>query len=240
MVCVEELLFEPFAWKRPRMVFVNSMSDLFHQHVPFDFLHRVFDVMRAAHWHTFQFLTKRSGRLQEVGRHLSWPANVWMGVSVENADCCSRIDDLCATPAKIKFLSLEPLLGPLPNLNLKGIDWVIVGGESGPKARPMDPAWARTIRDQCQAAGVPFFLKQWGGVSKKRTGRILDGRTWDEMPRIGGQHFGVRSLGRDCCRETDLDIVRTNGHPKPNAPSRAADTMTAGGECRPGRTANEA
>lgn len=173
----------PLKWKRPQMIFVNSMSDLFHKDVPLEYIEQVFSVMQQASWHTFQVLTKRSGRLLELHTKLEWPRNVWMGVSVENAGYLSRIDHLRQTNAKVKFLSLEPLLGPLPNLNLEGIDWVIVGGESGPKARPMSRSWVTEIRDQCQEADIPFFFKQWGGVRKKSTGRILENRTWDEMPR---------------------------------------------------------
>ncbi|RMF48611.1 MAG: phage Gp37/Gp68 family protein [Bacteroidetes bacterium] len=176
------VLTEPLRWRTPRMIFVNSMSDLFHHDVPPEFICAVFDVMRQAHWHTFQILTKRAERLRALDSLLDWPPNVWMGVSVERADYIARIDDLRATGAAIKFVSCEPLLGPLPHLPLDGIDWVIVGGESGPGARPMDPAWVRDIRDQCLAADVPFFFKQWGGPRKDRTGRLLDGRTWDAMP----------------------------------------------------------
>lgn len=176
------MLALPFRWKKPQMVFVNSMSDLFHQDVPQEFIQEVFDVMRRAFWHTFQVLTKRSARLLELSPRINWPDNVWMGVSVETKDYVSRIDDLRETGAKTKFLSLEPLLGPLPRLDLRAIDWVIVGGESGPRARPMAEEWATGIRDQCLSSEVPFFFKQWGGVNKKRTGRTLQGRTWDQMP----------------------------------------------------------
>ena len=165
------------------MIFVNSMSDLFHPEVPAQYIMQVFDVMRRAHWHTFQVLTKRAKRLPKLDPRIDWPANVWMGVSVENESVLWRIDHLRETHARTKFLSLEPLLGPLPSMNLEGIDWVIVGGESGPKARPMDQVWVSEIRDQCVAANVPFFFKQWGGVQKKRNGRLLDGRTWDELPK---------------------------------------------------------
>ncbi len=195
VVCREDKLFDPLHWKKPRRVFVNSMSDLFHEKVPFDFIHRVFEVMAGAHWHEFQVLTKRSDRLQKLSRHLNWPKNVWMGVSVENAEYVPRVDDLRGADAKTKFLSLEPLLGPLPNLDLTGIDWVIVGGESGPKARPMSPAWATDIRDQCQHSGVPFFFKQWGGVNKKKAGRLLDGRAWDEMPETTLRRAAVPRVG---------------------------------------------
>ena len=172
----------PLKWRQPSQVFVNSMSDLFHDDVPVGFIKKVFDVMRRAHWHQYQVLTKRSERLRELAPQLRWAPQIWMGVSVENEDYLSRIDDLRQTGAVVKFLSLEPLLGPLPRLNLRGIDWVIVGGESGPGARPMHPEWVREIRDCCLRADVPFFFKQWGGPVKSRTGRLLDGRTWDDMP----------------------------------------------------------
>jgi len=172
----------PLKWRQPSQVFVNSMSDLFHQDVPASYIKQVFDVMRRAHWHQYQVLTKRSERLRELAAQLSWEPQIWMGVSVEDKDYLYRIDDLRHTGAHIKFLSLEPLLGPLPKLNLRGIDWVIVGGESGPGARPMDANWVRQIRDRCLQANVPFFFKQWGGPVKSKTGRLLDCRTWDEMP----------------------------------------------------------
>lgn len=178
----EHMLDLPLRWKKPQMIFVNSMSDLFHKDVPLEFLLRVFETMRQAWWHQFQVLTKRSERLLELNLDIDWPPNVWMGVSVENEDYTFRIDHLQQTAAQIKFLSLEPLLGPLPNLNLIGIDWVIVGGESGPRARSIQEKWVIDIRDQSIAAGVPFFFKQWGGVNKKKTGRLLQGQTWDEMP----------------------------------------------------------
>lgn len=177
-----QMLEQPLRWRTPRTVFVNSMSDLFHIDVPVDFIQQVFDVMRRAHWHTFQVLTKRSERLLELNNQIDWPENVWMGVSVETEKYKFRIDHLRKTRTKTKFLSLEPLLGPLEKLNLKKIDWVIVGGESGPGARPMQQAWVEEIRDQCSDADVAFFFKQWGGTNKKRTGRELEGRTWDDMP----------------------------------------------------------
>jgi len=164
------------------MVFVNSMSDLFLEDIPSHFIKKIFDVMHRAYWHTFQVLTKRAERLAELSIELSWSPNIWMGVTVENKDYTFRIDHLRKTDAAIKFLSIEPLLGPIPNLDLEGIDWVIVGGESGPGARPMEAEWGLDIRNQCHRAGVPFFFKQWGGVNKKRAGRELEGRTWDEMP----------------------------------------------------------
>jgi protein gp37 len=172
----------PLTWKRPQTIFVNSMSDLFHEDVPLTYIRAVFDVMMRAHWHRFQVLTKRAERLEEVGGELCWPANIWLGVSIESGLYRHRIDHLRATDAQVKFLSLEPLLGPLPDLDLANIDWVIVGGESGPKSRPMDPMWAADLRDQCHRANVPFFFKQWGGKNKKQAGRVLGGRVWDEMP----------------------------------------------------------
>jgi protein gp37 len=180
----EDVLELPLSWRKPQRVFVNSMSDMFHKDVPERFIQNTFDVMRRAAWHQFQVLTKRSDRLLELSPAIAWPGNVWMGVSVERQDYVSRIDDLRGTGAAVKFLSLEPLLGPLDDLNLGGIDWVIVGGESGPGARPMDERWVLDIRAQCRAAGVPFFFKQWGGFNKKKSGRLLEGRTWDEWPRL--------------------------------------------------------
>jgi protein gp37 len=178
----ERMLELPLRWRKPRRIFVNSMSDLFHAGVPYEFIQRVFAVMRQADWHEYQILTKRSERLAELHRSLPWAPHIWMGVSVENARFTRRIDHLRQTNAWVRFLSLEPLLGPLPQLDLRGIHWVIVGGESGPGARPMERSWVLDIRDQCRAAGVAFFFKQWGGVFKSRTGRELEGRTWDEMP----------------------------------------------------------
>ena len=174
----------PLRWKKPQTIFVNSMSDLFHEDVPTDFILQVFDVMHRARWHKYQILTKRSDRLLELDSYLTWEPHIWMGVSVENKDYIFRMDHLRQTQALIKFLSLEPLLGPLQRLNLKGIDWAIVGGESGQQARPMDAAWVVDIRNQCQRAKVPFFFKQWGGLNRKKTGRKLEGRTWDEIPLI--------------------------------------------------------
>ena len=178
----------PLQWKRPRMIFVNSMSDLFHADVPDEYVREVFDVMRRADWHTFQVLTKRPERTVELSSTLPWPDNVWMGTSVENQRFTTRITELRKSAARVKFLSCEPLLGPL-RLDLADIDWVIVGGESGHRARPMRLDWATTVRDQCADAGVPFFFKQWGAhdeqgvrVGKTRAGRVLDGRTWDDMP----------------------------------------------------------
>ncbi len=182
----EHLLELPLRWKRPRTIFVNSMSDLFHRDVPVEFIQQVFRTMCDASQHRFQVLTKRPERALELSPRLPWPDNVWLGTSVETDKYAFRIDLLRRTGARIKFLSLEPLLGPLSGLDLEGIHWAIVGGESGPGARPMDPAWVVEIRDQCLACGVPFFFKQWGGVNKQRTGRLLEGRTWDDMPTIPG------------------------------------------------------
>jgi len=172
----------PLKWKKPQTIFVNSMSDLFHVDVPLQYIQQVFEVMNQAHWHRFQVLTKRADRLEELSPQLKWPTNVWMGVSVENQKYVHRIDNLRNTGAEIKFLSLEPLLGPLKDLDLTGIDWAIVGGESGYGARPIKEEWVLDIRRQCSAFGVPFFFKQWGGFNKKKTGRLLEGRTYDEMP----------------------------------------------------------
>lgn len=179
-----DALEEPYRWKRPRKVFVNSMSDLFHEAVPFEYIQRVFAVMADVPRHNFQILTKRSSRLREVADRLEWPANVWMGVSVEDEQVLNRISDLEAVPATVRFLSCEPLIGPLPALPLSGIHWVIVGGESGPGARHVDPEWVEDIFKQCRAADVPFFFKQWGGVRKRKAGRMLHDRTYDEYPRV--------------------------------------------------------
>ena len=181
---VSEKVNEPLHWKRPQRIFVNSMSDLFNDDVPLPYIKRIFAVMNQADWHQYQVLTKRAERLEEVSSHLSWAPHVWMGVSVENKDYLWRIDHLRKTKAHIKFLSIEPLLGPLGKISLRGIDWVIVGGESGPGARMMEAFWVKEIKDQCLQAGVAFFFKQWGGVQKKRNGRELEGRTWDEMPEL--------------------------------------------------------
>ena len=178
----EAALGEPLRWRRPRLVFVNSMSDLFHKRVPAMFIETVFDVMNRASQHTFQVLTKRPGRVVQLGRRLRWTPNIWLGTSIESERWLGRLARLRDTDAHTKFLSLEPLLGPLLSIPLQEIDWVIVGGESGPGARPMDIDWVRDIRDNCLQNGVPFFFKQWGGVFKKKTGRTLDSRIWDQMP----------------------------------------------------------
>lgn len=178
----EPALAQPYRWTGRRTVFVNSMSDLFHARVPLDFVRRVFEVIAETPQHTYQVLTKRSSRLPKVASKLDWPENLWMGVSVEDSNHLYRVDHLRAVPAAVRFLSCEPLLGPLPSLNLDGVHWVITGGESGPNARPMDPEWVREIRDNCAMHGVPFFHKQWGGRTPKSGGRELDGRIWNEMP----------------------------------------------------------
>lgn len=172
----------PLQWKTPQTIFVNSMSDLFHEEVPIDFILEVFEVMNRADWHIFQVLTKRADRLLALDGHLSWQENIWMGVSIENQKYLHRLDRLRNTGAKTRFLSLEPLLCPIPGLDLSGIDWVIVGGESGPGARPIREEWVIDIRDQCLSADVPFFFKQWGGVNKKKAGRFLEGKIWNQMP----------------------------------------------------------
>lgn len=180
----DDLVELPRRWKSPRLVFVNSMSDLFHEEVPEEFIRRVFEVMADCPQHTFQVLTKRSARLRELGPRLQWTTNIWMGVSVEDARVIDRIEDLRETPALVRFLSCEPLIGPLVDLNLEGIHWLIAGGESGPKSRPMDGDWVRDLRDQCVRAKVAFFFKQWGGTRKDLTGRLLDGLTFDEFPEV--------------------------------------------------------
>lgn len=174
----------PLELKKPRIIFVNSMSDLFHEEIPETFIQEIFDVMRRADWHHFQILTKRSERLAELTSRIEWPRNVWMGVSVENQDQVARVDHLRSTTAAVKFLSIEPLIGPIHTLDLTGIDWVIAGGESGPGCRPIEEKWIVEIKRRCLEARVPFFFKQWGGFNKKKNGRQLEGRTWDEMPAI--------------------------------------------------------
>jgi len=182
VVCHPHMLDVPLKWKKSNMVFVNSMGDVFHEKVPLDFIKQVFGVMNIADQHFYQVLTKRAKRLLELSEMIKWDSHIWMGVTVESKTFKYRIDYLRKTPAKIKFLSLEPLLGSLGELNLSGIDWVIVGGESGPRARSIEADWAREVRDQCIEQNVPFFFKQWGGIQKKKNGRVLDGVTWDEMP----------------------------------------------------------
>lgn len=177
-----ERLDVPLKWRRPRMIFVNSMSDLFHEAIPDEYIARVFDVMTRASWHTFQVLTKREDRLVELASDLPWPPNVWMGVTIENRRFVHRADRLRVVPATVRFISAEPLLGPLDGLDLADIDWLIAGGESGPKHRRIDPDWVRDLRDRCDDEGVAFFFKQWGGARAKSGGRLLDERTWDELP----------------------------------------------------------
>ncbi|MDE2841999.1 MAG: phage Gp37/Gp68 family protein [Chloroflexota bacterium] len=178
-----EVLDQPARWRKPRYVFVNSMSDLFHQAVPTEYVQAVFNIMNEHPRHKFQILTKRPARVRRLDRKVDWTPNIWLGVSIESERWADRLTYLKESGAAVKFLSLEPLLGPLPKLDLSGIDWVIVGGESGPGARPLHPEWVREIRDNCVGNDVPFFFKQWGGTFKKRTGRMLDGRTWDEIPK---------------------------------------------------------
>jgi protein gp37 len=177
-----DTLETPLTWKKPQVVFVNSMADMFHPDIPFEYVQRVFNVMARADWHIFQILTKRSKELVRKAPDLDWTPNIWMGVTVENAHYTYRIDDLRKIPAAVRFLSMEPLLGPVPDMDLSGIDWVIVGGESGPGARPMKREWVLEIQSQCARQGAAFFFKQWGGVNKKAAGRLLQGRTWDEVP----------------------------------------------------------
>ncbi|MDP8211671.1 MAG: phage Gp37/Gp68 family protein [Candidatus Zapsychrus exili] len=186
LMCHEHVLELPLKWKKPQTIFVNSMSDLFHRKVSKAFIKKVFDVMNRASIHTFQILTKRADRLAELSDELTWGKNIWMGVSVENAKCKDRIDCLRYTEANVKFISFEPLIGAVGKVNLKNIDWAIVGGESGPGARYMDPEWVTNLRDQCVKQKVPFFFKQWGGTNKKKTGRKLEGKYWDQMPQLVG------------------------------------------------------
>lgn len=176
-------LEEPLTWKKPQVIFVCSMSDLFHKDVPDEFIKKVFDVMNKAPWHTFQVLTKRSDRLLQLSNELIWTENIWMGVTVESDEYKSRINDLLKVPAKTKYLSVEPLIGEIKTLNLKGIDWVIVGGESGPGSRTIEESWVTYIRDKCIKDKVPFFFKQWGGKNKKKAGRELQGETWSQYPK---------------------------------------------------------
>jgi len=180
----EEIFDYPLTVKKPTLIFVNSMSDLFHEDVPSEVIFRLIEVMKNAHWHTFQILTKRAERLNDLNNKIDWPENLWVGVSVESNDYKFRIDLLRTISSKIRFLSIEPLIGEISDLNLSNIDWVIVGGESGPKARKMEKEWVLKIRESCFDQKVPFFFKQWGGTNKKKNGRFLDGRTWDEMPSI--------------------------------------------------------
>lgn len=178
----QEALLQPYTWRTPSVVFVNSMSDLFHARVPLEFVREVFAVMADTPQHTYQVLTKRSVRLRKVADRLSWPANLWMGVSVEDASALTRLDDLREVPAAVRFASCEPLLGPLDQINLASVDWVIAGGESGPRHRPVDPRWLTGLRDCCVSAKVPFFFKQWGGRTPKHGGRLLEGKLWEQMP----------------------------------------------------------
>jgi protein gp37 len=189
----ERMVLLPLKWKKPRFIFVNSMSDLFHDDVPDEFIFLLFNIMNKAHWHRFQILTKRSDRLMKLDPKLKWSENIWMGVSVEDIQHAFRVNELRATSAEVKFLSLEPLLDSMQEIDLSGIDWVVVGGESGPKARPIDYQWVVALRDRCKYQNVPFFFKQWGGTNKRKAGRQLDGRTWEEMPKSS-------SIGSVCTR----------------------------------------
>ncbi len=180
----EDVLQLPLKWKSPKLVFVNSMSDLFHKNVPLEFIKKVFEVMNSCPQHKFQILTKRSERLLELNKELNWTENIWMGVSVESQDYTWRINHLAKTNAKIKFLSIEPLIGPIKRLPLKKIDWVIVGGESGPGSRPMKEEWVIDLKNICVDKQIPFFFKQWGGTNKKKTGRLLENKEWNEMPNV--------------------------------------------------------
>lgn len=188
----EDLVDLPLKWKKPRVIFVNSMSDLFHKAVPDNFIYRCFETMATASQHTFQVLTKRPERVAKMAAHLPWPSNIWMGTSIENCDYSYRARELAKVPASVRFLSVEPLLAPIYRLPVANCEWVIVGGESGPGARPMKRDWVVSIRDRCIKYGVPFFFKQWGGPQKSRTGRLLDGRTWDEMPKNWGTYGGTK------------------------------------------------
>lgn len=192
--CHPESLSLPLSWKTPRLIFVNSMGDLFHDKVPEEYICQVFQVMASARQHLFQLLTKRSERLRALAPTLQWPNNVWMGVTVESSRRYNRIDDLRTVPAAKRFLSCEPLLSSLPAIQLAGIDWVIAGGESGPGARPMHPDWVRSLRDETVAAGVAFYFKQWGGTQRSLAGRVLDGETWDQMPELSSPLGGRQRL----------------------------------------------
>jgi len=179
-----DLISLPLTWNKPRLIFVNSMSDLFHEQIPFDFIKRIFLTMERTSHHTYQVLTKRAERLAELAKMLDWPDNVWAGVTIESGKYTYRADLLRSVPAAVRFLSVEPMVGEIESINLSGIDWVITGGESGPGARPMLKDWARSMRDQCITSKVPFFFKQWGGVHKKKSGKMLDGKLWEEYPEI--------------------------------------------------------
>ena len=209
-----ERLEQPLRWRHPRKIFVNSMSDLFHKLVPYDFVDRVFEIMKSANWHTFQILTKRSSRMRDYvcSRYGSTgaPSHIWLGVSVEDGTKLSRARHLCDTPVPIRFLSIEPLIGRVGRLPLDEISWVIVGGESGPRARPMEVSWVRDVRDQCSASGVPFFFKQWGGLRPKSGGRILDGREWNDFPAITSSNLRARLVASKAPRPTPDDRAEDN------------------------------
>lgn len=209
----EDKLDEPLKWKKPLTVFVNSMSDLFHENVSEDFVRRIFLTMTQAHWHTFQVLTKRPRRLAAIRSRLPWADNIWIGTSVESEQYSWRVDMLRNVPSAVRFLSLEPLLGPIPNLDLRGIDWAIVGGESGPGARPIQEEWVTEIQRQCESAGTAFFFKQWGGTNKKATGRELDGQVWDAMPLPSPERLAGRRLADSVPSQTKVPRLRTAGIP---------------------------
>jgi protein gp37 len=178
----EDIVELPLRWRKPRLVFAGSMTDLFHEDIPFEYLLRIFETMQKAHWHVFQLLTKREDRLAELYKHLPWPENVWMGVTVESSKEISRMEILRKVPAAVRFVSMEPLLGPIPRFPIDGIDWIIVGGESGPNARPVEYRWIVEIRNRCLKNNIPFFFKQWGGINKKKSGSLLDGKYYHEYP----------------------------------------------------------
>jgi protein gp37 len=177
----------PLSWKKPRLIFVNSMSDIFHKDVPLEFIRKIFEVMRQADWHIFQILTKRSERMAKLAPSLDWPENVWAGVTVESDKYINRLSDLCQVPSAVRFVSMEPLLGPIPNFPIEGLDWIVLGGESGPGARPMEKAWVIEIRNRCIQNGIPFFFKQWGGFNRKETSCLFEGKYYHEMPRLKNQ-----------------------------------------------------
>ncbi len=183
----DDALALPLTWKKPRLIFVNSMSDIFHKDVPLSFIQKIFTVMRQADWHIFQLLTKRSERMASLAPKIDWPENVWAGVTVESADYYNRLDDLRRVPAALRYVSAEPMLGPMPDFPLKGIDWIILGGESGPGARPMEKRWVIDMRNRCKKNDVPFFFKQWGGTNRQETGCLLDGKYYHEMPSLNSQ-----------------------------------------------------
>ncbi len=201
----------PLRWSRPRLVFVNSMSDIFHERIPFEFVQKIFDVMKRADWHVFQLLTKRHERMAELAQQLEWPSNVWMGVSIENERFATRADALRRVPAAVRFISAEPLLGPLRDLDLAGIHWVIAGGESGPGHRSVDIEWLRDIRDRCEVANIAFFFKQWGGRTSKAGGRVLDGQYWSDMPASVSRQSDLGTLAQTAVQIRNEAVPVTEG-----------------------------